>query len=227
MQKKLTLNAGMKRYNSFPYLDQYRQLARMESNTIDTALGELGLPPVKRMACLGSGPTPFTALCFRERYPESVHFLNVDRDPEAIHLGSEIVRTCNFQNVSFLQEDVALLKKMSSFDVVHIAALIGTSAEEKTDLLLKVAKCMKPGALILVRSTDSLRTVLYPRFEVDDKKVLNVVTPVVATRYYGNATSLTAIVVRVDERKDTNGISNGISNGTSNGDSNGVTNGVH
>lgn len=195
----------------------------MESNTIDTALGELGLPPVKRMACLGSGPTPFTALCFRERYSESVHFLNVDRDPEAIHFGSEIVRTCNFQNVSFLQEDVALLKTMSSFDVVHIAALIGTSAEEKRDLLLKVAKCMKPGALILVRSTDSLRTVLYPRFEVDDKKVLNVVTPVVATRYYGNATSLTAIVVRVDERKDTNGTSNG----TSNGDSNGVTNGVH
>ncbi|KAI3395125.1 hypothetical protein diail_1740 [Diaporthe ilicicola] len=66
-------------YESFPYLDQYRQLARMESNTLDTALGEKCLPPARNTAFLGSGSTPFSALCFRERLGPGVEIVNIDR----------------------------------------------------------------------------------------------------------------------------------------------------
>ncbi|KAF1826797.1 nicotianamine synthase [Dissoconium aciculare CBS 342.82] len=191
--------AAFQIYNSFPYIDQYRQLARMEANTIDTALGELQLPPVKKMAFLGSGPTPFSSLCFAERLGPDVQLVNVDRNPEAIKLGSAIVSRCGFKNISHTQADVATLsEELQSCDIVHFAALIGDTAQEKRDLLISVAKNMRPGSLILLRSTDALRSLLYPRIDVEEDEILKLVTPIVATRYYGAATSLTAIIVCVD-----------------------------
>jgi nicotianamine synthase len=190
----------MKIYNSFPYLDQYRQLARMELNTIDTALGEQGLPPVRKIAFLGSGPTPLTSICFRERLGPDVAILNIDRDQSAISLASNLVRKCGYLNISFVLAEIgsAELPDLSEYDVVHFAALIGSTMEDKRNLLLHVARAMRPGALMLLRSTDCLRSILYPRLDIDSGDVLRRITPVVATQYFGGATSLTEITASVD-----------------------------
>lgn len=207
-------------YESFPYLDQYRQLARMETNTLDTALGEKGLPPVRKIAFLGSGPTPFSALCFRERLGPEVAIVNIDRSEEAIDHGQRMARSLGHEfseNISFVRAEVAVAAPSSSSseagndvsvtptgpdlsdcDLVHFAALIGETERDKRDLLIAVAKAMKPGALIMLRSTDSLRQCLYPKMDVDCWEVLNVVSPVLATRYFGASTSLTTIIVSVD-----------------------------
>lgn len=213
-------------YESFPYLDQYRQLARMETNTLDTALGEKGLPPVRKIAFLGSGPTPFSALCFRERLGRDVEIVNIDRSEEAIDHGQRMARSLGHEfsgNMTFVRAEVAVapssppsseagndvsvaptgtevmaLSDLSDCDLVHFAALIGETERDKRDLLIAVAKAMKPGALIMLRSTDSLRQCLYPKMDVDSWEVLDVVTPVLATRYFGASTSLTTIVVSVD-----------------------------
>lgn len=213
-------------YESFPYLDQYRQLARMETNTLDTALGEKGLPPVRKIAFLGSGPTPFSALCFRERLGPEVEIVNIDRSPEAIDHGQRMALSLGHEfsgNMSFVQAEVAAsasspsssdggngapssptgpealaLPDLGDCDLVHFAALIGETERDKRDLLIAVAKAMKPGALIMLRSTDSLRQCLYPKMDVDCWEVLDVVSPVLATRYFGASTSLTTIVVSVD-----------------------------
>ena len=213
-------------YESFPYLDQYRQLARMETNTLDTAIGERGLPPVRKIAFLGSGPTPFSALCFRERLGPEVEIVNVDRSEEAIDHGQRMALSLGHEfsgNMRFVRAEVAVsasspssseagndvsvtptgrealaLAGLSDCDLVHFAALIGETERDKRDLLIAVAKAMKPGALIMLRSTDSLRQCLYPKMDVDCWEVLDVVSPVLATRYFGAATSLTTIVVSVD-----------------------------
>lgn len=205
-------------WETFPYMDQYRQLARMETNTLDTALGEKELPPVRKIAFLGAGPTPFTALCFRERLGPEVEIVNIDRSVEAIHHGRGVAESLGVENMSFVQAEVSMgaltpvscdgeggvagphlaMPDLTSFDLVHFAALIGETERDKRDLLIAVAKSMRPGALIMLRSTDSLRTVLYPRMDVDNWEVLSVVSPVVATRYFGGSTSLTTIVVSVD-----------------------------
>lgn len=210
-------------WESFPYLDQYRQLARMETNTLDTALGEQGLPPVQKIAFLGSGPTPFSALCFRERLGPHVAIVNIDRCAEATNFGRGVAEALGARNMSFVQAEVTTgtatpasassgdeanlttppsegvaHPDLSDYDLVHFAALIGETEKDKRDLLVAVAKSMRPGALIMLRSTDSLRQVLYPKMDVDCWQVLSVVTPVLATRYFGGSTSLTTIVVSVD-----------------------------
>nr|POE48421.1 nicotianamine synthase 2 [Quercus suber] len=195
-----TSSESLEIYHQFPYLDQYRQLARMESNTIDAAIGELGLQQPRKIAFLGSGPTPFSSLCFQERYASATELLNIDRNPEAIALSKKLVHRCGFsRNITFSQCDVGSpeLPDLKDYDVVHFAALIGESQQEKNALLRSVAMAMRPGALILLRSTDGLRTALYPRVELDEE-ILEMVTPVVSMRSLGGSSSLTAIVVSVD-----------------------------
>ena len=170
----------------------------MEVNAIDTALGEYGLPPVRKMALLGSGPMPYTSLCFQERYGPSVSFLNVDRNPEAIELGSKVVESCGFDNITFKEADVSTLTCLADYDVVHFAALIGATPEQRRNLIVAVAGCMRPGALLLVRSTDGLRQLLYPPANMESQQIRSVVTPVVATRYFGGASSLSVNVGRVE-----------------------------
>lgn len=218
-------------WETFPYLDQYRQLARMEGNTLDTALGERCLPPVRKMAFLGSGPTPFSALCFRERLDPEAQIVNIDRSVEAITHGRQVAEALGETfcgNMSFVRAEVTAdtptpsssdddasvpaspdsnnvceilsLPDMSDFDLIHFAALIGETEKDKQDLLIAVVKAMKSGALLMLRSTDSLRKLLYPKMDVECWEVLSVVTPVLATRYFGGSTSLTAIVVSVDGR---------------------------
>lgn len=211
-------------WETFPYLDQYRQLARMETNTLDTALGERCLPPVRKIAFLGSGPTPFSALCFRERLGPDVEIVNIDRSVEAISHGQGVANALGEKNMSFVQAEITTgmvtpassddggglsappsegvsQPNLSDCDLVHFAALIGETEKDKRDLLVAVAKSMRPGALIMLRSTDSLRQILYPKMDVDCWEVLSVVTPVLATRYFGGSTSLTTIVVSVDGAK--------------------------
>lgn len=131
-------------YESFPYLDQYHQLALMEANTLSTALGEMKLPPARKIAFLGSGPTPFTALGMRARLGRDVEIVNVDRSDEAIQHGALVARALG-DDMRFVKADVAAIPEdLKDCDVVHFAALIGGGEKEKTDLLIKVAKAMKP-----------------------------------------------------------------------------------
>ncbi|EFQ34119.1 nicotianamine synthase [Colletotrichum graminicola] len=185
-------------FESFPYLDQYHQLARMEANTLDTAVGEAQLPRPRKVTFLGSGPTPFTALCMRPRLGRDVEFVNIDRSEEAIQHGSLVAR-CLGDDMRFVKADVSSIPEdIRDSDVVHFAALIGGDEEQKRDLLISVAKVMKKNALIMFRNTDSLRQCLYPRVDTDDYEVLKYLTPVVTTRYFGKSTSLTSIVFSVD-----------------------------
>lgn len=194
----------------------------MEMNTLDTALGERGLPPVRKIAFLGSGPTPFSALCFRERLGPKVRVVNIDRSREAVAHGRQVAGALGEEfcgDMGFVRaeattggaptaaapsppppppgEDLSL-PDLSDCDVVHFAALVGETEGDKRALLVAVARAMRPGALIMLRSTDGLRQVLYPKMDVDCSEVLSVVTPVLATRYFGGSTSLTTIVVSVD-----------------------------
>ena len=51
---------------------------------------------------------------------------------------------------------------LSQFDVVHVAALVGNTSEEKTLIIADVVRRMKAGALLILRTAHSLRSLLYP-----------------------------------------------------------------
>ena len=51
---------------------------------------------------------------------------------------------------------------LGGFDLVYLAALVGSSQQDKERLLVGVVERMRVGALLVVRTAHSLRGLLYP-----------------------------------------------------------------
>jgi nicotianamine synthase len=144
---------------SFPYHQNYIDLSRLECSTL-----EAFLPTAPRnIAFIGSGPLPLTSLCMLDRYPEaSVH--NIDRDAAALEVSAELCGKLGYYGMTFACEDItaASTTDWESFEVVFLAALVGTETQSKMDILASLATKLVPGTLVVARSAQGLRSVLYP-----------------------------------------------------------------
>ena len=148
---------------TFPYHGNYVDLVRMEMNAIASVRPDFA---TGRFAFLGSGPLPLTALCISHHFKsECVTCHNVDQDATAITTAVKLCqalghspKTMCFQCASAGSPDIDL----GCFDIVYVAALVGGCSRHKYEILTGVVKRMKTGALVVMRSAHSLRSLLYP-----------------------------------------------------------------
>ena len=148
---------------AFPYHQNYVDLVRMEMNAIASVIPD---SVTRAFAFLGSGPLPLTSLCIRHHFKsECVTCCNIDQDATAIATAVELrdalglsPETMCFQCASAGSPDIDL----GGFDIVYLAALVGSCSRHKHEIMANVVKRMKPGALVVMRSAHSLRRLLYP-----------------------------------------------------------------
>ena len=121
-----------------------------------------------RIAVIGSGPLPLTALCVHaylsKTRPGAVACHNIDRCAEAIECSTRVCRRLGYsaEDISFENADADRnVIDLESFDVVYLAALVGDSGQHKLKILANVVARMRPGALVVMRSAHSLRKLLY------------------------------------------------------------------
>ena len=150
----------------FPYYQNYLDLVRMELNALASVTK--GRSP-RKFAVLGSGPLPMTSLCISQSFDndgEAVIVHNVDRDPWAITKSTALCRRLGHcpEQVVFHRADVEEDQTLDlhGVDVVYLAGLVGTNNEQKQRIIAKVVKQMSPGAMLLLRSAHSMRSLLYP-----------------------------------------------------------------
>lgn len=150
---------------AFPYHSNYVDLVRLEMNALTSALPDLC--PLK-FAILGSGPLPLTSLCIWEQLSSHSRYVtchNVDQDMQANISSSKLCRALGHdQGVMTFQQATAGNSDVdySRFDVVYLAALVGECSRQKLRILVDIVKCMRPGAVVVMRSAHSLRCLLYP-----------------------------------------------------------------
>jgi nicotianamine synthase len=120
------------------------------------------------IAFLGSGPLPLTNLCLCNgvkvhRRGRRTRVLNVDCNLEAITQSRVLCAKLGkkAEGMCFLHAEAGS-SDLQKFDVVYLAALVGHTLEEKERILLDVVKNMKVGGLLVIRSAERLRKVLYP-----------------------------------------------------------------
>lgn len=158
----------------FPYVDNYRQLSRMEIGILASALRR----PARSLAFVGAGPLPLSAMLLAGELDVPVD--NVDRDPVAVTEGARVASALGYADFRFHQVDV-LDADLSGHDVVVLAALVGESAADKRRIMGHLAGSMAPGAILLARSARGLRTLLYPELDLTafgGFELLTVVHPV-------------------------------------------------
>lgn len=134
------------------------------------------MSPVKprSFAFIGSGPLPLTSLCIADIInkeasssgsPIRIH--NIDRDQQAISLSSSLCQKLGRRAKSLTFQCTEAVEGRSrqdlkSFDVVYLAALVGSTKAQKQGIISDIAGRMRPGTFLVLRSAHSLRSLLYP-----------------------------------------------------------------
>ncbi|CZS99626.1 related to nicotianamine synthase [Rhynchosporium graminicola] len=211
------------RLSSFPYCQNYTDLTRMELSALSSLITP-NSPPLQKFAFIGSGPLPLTSLCIYQTaasfiLPSQTHsfklsgskeetapieVLNIDINPKAI---AESKRLCESlgpgaDGMSFLcsPADSPSLD-LSNFDVVYLAALVGSTQTDKEALLESVVGRMREGAFLVVRSAERLRRLLYPEFNPTTEKISSCLEICLAVHPYNNVVN-SVIIGRVRGRTE-------------------------
>ena len=143
----------------FPYLENYRELTRLEINLLRC----FGVEPsaAQRICFLGSGPLPLSAVCLYDELAVPIDV--VDHSSEAVTLGSACVQALlGPGRLSFHLADAAEFEPVAEADIVVLGALAGLDPEAKNAILKSLWQRLGPGSVVLVRSAAGLRRLLYP-----------------------------------------------------------------
>ncbi|WP_162453332.1 nicotianamine synthase family protein [Phytoactinopolyspora mesophila] len=157
----------------FPYLENYQLLCRMELDAVTKAVQR----PIRSMAFAGSGPLPLSSLVLAQELGITID--NLDHNPGAVDTSRRLAARLRLDNLRVHAADVAAAD-LSRYDVVILAALVGSSPAEKAAVLRRISVSMSPGAVLLIRSARGLRTLLYPEVDpqaIDGFEVLDVIHP--------------------------------------------------
>ncbi|MCO5546819.1 hypothetical protein L7F22_000255 [Adiantum nelumboides] len=118
-----------------------------------------------RVAFVGSGPMPLTSIVLALNHMPWATFHNFDLDAGANDKARALVRhhpDLASRMVFFTRNIKKVKLKMADYDLVFLAALVGMDRASKTDFLHHLARYMRPGATLVVRSAHSGRAFLYP-----------------------------------------------------------------
>jgi nicotianamine synthase len=147
---------------SFPYFDNYLQLSRLEM----TAVATVAAPPIRHGLFVGGGPLPLTALLLAREHGLSV--TSVEVDAQACQLSRGLARRLGLtEALEIRQADILEVDDYQDFDLVVLASLVGVERRAKDRVLAHLGRHMKPGTLLVLRSAARLRSLLYPRVELD------------------------------------------------------------
>ncbi|POS86192.1 hypothetical protein EPUL_003296 [Erysiphe pulchra] len=150
------------RIRAYPYFETYVRLIRAELS----AMQSVKMEPIKKIAFIGSGAMPLTSLCLIGRLtdtPTNISILNVDRDAEGLEISKTICERLGSkaQGMEFCLAEAGSSLELYDYDAVYLAALVGTTQEQKEDLLEQVTSKMRPGALLVTRGGRKLRSLIY------------------------------------------------------------------
>jgi nicotianamine synthase len=154
----LANNAVSERLMDFPYSNNYVDLTHLEL----AAIHSVDPTPIRKIAFIGSGPLPLTSLQLLQISPSILEILNIDHNCTAIAQSSTLCERLGSKGkgMHFLCAEAGSCD-LRDFDVVYLAALVGSTQVEKGELLKGVVANMREGAILVIRSAHGLRRVLY------------------------------------------------------------------
>lgn len=161
---------------TFWYWDNYTALTRYELDSLTAA----GCMSMDRVAFIGSGPLPLTAvLVGQETRGEVVLY---DRDVEANVLATAWVQRLatgtnpavrySFKDLDVWAEDSAAFAR---YDVVWVAASVGVDGAEKRAIVDHLRRGMRKGTFLAVRSVEMGCSLLYPEIKHSEFANLDIV----------------------------------------------------
>jgi nicotianamine synthase len=154
----------------FPYYTNYLKLSQLEFELLSKHVH--GTP--MRVAFVGSGPLPLSLLVLATYHMTTTQFYGYDREPSATARARKLLKSDAdmASRVEFCTADVMSLThhELASYDVIFLAALVGTNKDEKEEVIDHLNRYMSVGSVLVVRSAHGARGFLYPVVGPDELK---------------------------------------------------------
>lgn len=163
---------------TFWYWDNYATLTKYELDSLTAA----GCQSMDRVAFIGSGPLPLTSVLVGQKTRGEV--VLYDRDVEANMLAAAWVKklsaigsegppaSYSFRDIDVWAEDCTAF---SRYDVVWVAAAVGSDGAEKRAIIDHLRRGMRKGAFLAVRSVEMGCSLLYPEIKHSEFANLDIV----------------------------------------------------
>ena len=116
---------------------------------------------------VGSGPLPLSSACLVMSHDVQVD--NVDIDWEACLMGAEFAQKMGLsEKMHFICSDILDFKSKKKYDAIFLASLVGLEEQLKSRIIKFVAEIMTDSGLLVIRSAERLRTLIYPKVDMEE-----------------------------------------------------------
>jgi hypothetical protein len=132
-----------------PYLLRYQQLARAEVSLAEITAAD-------RVAFVGSGPFPISAIEYVRQ--THCHVDGYECRPDAVALSCDVLRHLDLKTYLQVIQQTGETADYSSYSVI----LVGVLAQPKAVIFDRIYATASPYCRILCRTTQGLRTFIYP-----------------------------------------------------------------
>lgn len=156
-QKIIASHNPAEAVQSFPYLNNYRELVRREIALVEKS-GYL-LTKDSRVLMIGTGPLPLTGLELMAQRNVQVDHVDISLTALAVCslVGNRLGLKCGH-----ILGDGASATLTTKYDIVFVAALAGETVEQKQAIIDNALAAVTKNGRILLRSAYGTRTLLYP-----------------------------------------------------------------
>ncbi|MGL5810522.1 MAG: nicotianamine synthase family protein [Nocardioides sp.] len=170
----------------FPYFGNYQDLTRLEVH----ALAGVGhpMPGIRHVCFVGGGALPLSAILMHQALGSPVTV--IDRDEKAVELARALVRRVrpgapiHVRHADATSPE-AVAEVASGCDLVVVAALVGLDRTQKQASLRAIARALAPGTIVVMRSANGLRSLLYPVVDLDDVEAAGLGLQVLLHPFHG------------------------------------------
>lgn len=150
----------------FPYVQNYEQLIGREK-----AMVERQGKKMQNVLFLGSGPLPLSGIYLAQK--SNCRVTLVERDDRAREISEKLINILGYSSqIEVRSGDAATYDACTGKDLIYIAALAGECTKEEEQILRNVARKKDREALVLLRSAEGSRTLLYRQREKEGDKYM-------------------------------------------------------
>lgn len=161
-EKLITNKKPLDEIESFPYINNYRKLTKMEWYSLLSCSKHED----HNILFVGGGPLPLTAIILASEYDNKVTIL--EKDDEAANISMQLITKLKLSDkINVIKIDASKFDGYKNFNVIMVAALAGINKNVKKKILSKIKSQSKNGIHVLARSSWGMREILYRPIDSD------------------------------------------------------------
>ena len=156
-QKIISSKNPLFEITQFPFYSGYVSTARYLYDSIVA----ISHNPIKKILYIGAGALPLNSILIAQNHNLKID--NIEREHESFKLSRLLLHKLKmYKQVKVIHKDIFDFKKLTNYDVIICAILVGDDTRQRQRVINHIGKYMKFENLLLLKNIDGSRTLLYP-----------------------------------------------------------------